>query len=137
MTDIRDEFIINAPANRIIEALISSEHIKKWWTTNASLRPVPGEIGTFQWSTYGWTVKIKLVQIENGRFVQWKCLESNMQGTDAWVGSEMNFYVEEIDQKTKLNFIQRDYKESPCKEVCTQGWKFVLGSSLKKYLETG
>ncbi len=38
---------------------------------------------------------------------------------------------------TRLDFAQRGYRESPCYDVCNQGWAYFLGTSFKQYIETG
>jgi hypothetical protein len=49
----------------------------------------------------------------------------------------MLFKLTPDESGTKVDFTQSDYKESPCFNVCNEGWKYFLGTSLKSYLETG
>jgi len=60
-----------------------------------------------------------------------------MQNTNAWEGSSMVFQLGSEESGTRLNFRHLNYKTSPCYETCYEGWNFVLGRSLKNYLETG
>ena len=73
----------------------------------------------------------------DGNQVSWNCVKSNMQNTDAWEGSTILFSLKKENGGTKLLFTHSDYKASPCYEVCSEGWNFVLGTSLKAYLESG
>jgi hypothetical protein len=60
-----------------------------------------------------------------------------MQETNAWEGSRLLFSISPAENGSALEFKQTGYKQSPCHKVCTAGWHFVLGKSLKAYLETG
>jgi len=126
-----------AETKKTYSSLISGEHIKNWWTTSAELEAKTGATGIFKWQSHKWIVKIKLEKIIENVYIQWRCIESNMQNTDAWVGTTMNFNLEPLGANTKLLFSHEGYRNSPCREICTDGWQFVLGTSLKKYLETG
>jgi hypothetical protein len=37
----------------------------------------------------------------------------------------------------QVDFTQSGDRESPCRYVCHEGWKYFLGTVLKSYLETG
>ena len=137
MLAIQHKFDIAAASARISDAFVSGYHIKNWWTVDAELIPQVGAVGKFQWKPYKWEVKIKLEELKKGEVVRWKCIASNMQDTDAWVGTEMIFIIKALSDHCELHFSHKGYLESPCKVVCTDGWKFVLGTSLKQYLETG
>jgi hypothetical protein len=60
-----------------------------------------------------------------------------MLDTTAWEGTVMRFDLLSTSDGTRLDFVQSGYRDSPCFEVCAQGWQFFLGSSLKRYVETG
>ena len=137
MKEISYQFEYNVSVQKVIEALTTGDEIKKWWTESAELKPVVGEVGTFKWINHSWVVKIKLEEISKEKVI-WNCFESNMQDTDAWKGSKMIFdFSKGTDHSTKLSFNHSNYKGSPCYEECSEGWNFVLGISLKNYLESG
>ena len=115
-------------------ALMQEEDIQKWWTQEARVKDGKG---TFGWSSYGWTVELDMKQNDLTSEVVWKCTSSNMQNTSAWEGTTITFSLAPDQDGTQLELAQTGYRESPCFEVCNQGWAFFVGTSLKQYLETG
>ncbi|MCS3458762.1 SRPBCC domain-containing protein [Aeromonas sp. BIGb0445] len=134
MRDIRHSFWIEVPLERVMAALMEQQQIQGWWTTEA--RIVAGR-GVFGWSGYGWCVELDMEQDRVSHRVLWRCTSSNMQDTDAWVGTTISFSLSPEQGGTRLAFAQTGYRASPCFEICQQGWAYFIGTSLKRYLETG
>lgn len=80
---------------------------------------------------------MKIEKLEIGKYVQWRCIQSNMQNTDAWKDTVLRFDIESQSAGCTLRFEQIGYKDSPWFNECNPGWRFVLGKSLKDYLESG
>ena len=79
-----------------------------------------------------------LKRLEPTSKIEWECIASNMQNTDAWQGSKITFQITDVDNNAaRLNFLHDNYKSSPCYDECNAGWAFVLGNSLRSYVETG
>jgi len=127
-------FFINGPADDIMAALMREEHIRKWWTKEAR---VMDDKGVFGWSGFGWSVELDMEQDMAARQVVWKCTKSNMQNTNGWEGTTITFFLLPDNNGTRVDFAQTGYRISPCFEVCSQGWVFFVGTSLKQYIETG
>ena len=132
--EITHSFQFSCKPNAILTALTDGEHIQNWWTKDASV--ISGK-GVFQWKGYGWTVELLLEKSKDDQTVTWKCLKSNMQNTNAWEDSTILFELIPNEQGTLLNLTHFNYKNSPCYDVCREGWGFVVGKSMKSYLETG
>ena len=96
-----------------------------------------GERVCLDWSGHGWQVELRIDGGADHRQVCWRCERSNMLDTTAWEGTVMRFDLLSTSDGTRLDFVQSGYRDSPCFEVCAQGWQFFLGSSLKRYVETG
>lgn len=138
MNEIKHKFQIKTEPQNLFNALTTGSGISNWWTTSATFEPKVGSRGEFFWRKFNWKVVVTLEKIEKDKLVVWRCNESNMQDTDAWKDTTIEFkIIDNGDQTTSLSFLQSGYKESPCYDICTDGWKFVLGDSLKSYLETG
>jgi hypothetical protein len=71
------------------------------------------------------------------RTVTWTWTKSNMQHTNAWEGTTITFTLTPAQHHTQRDVAHTGYRESPCYEVCRQGWEYFIGTSLKQYLETG
>lgn len=132
--EITHEFHFAISKDLVTKALLDGQHVQKWWTNQASIE---NGKGAFHWKGHGWTVEVILEEPVDSNRIIWNCVKSNMQNTDAWVGSKIIFEILPEASGTRMKFTHSGYKNSPCYEVCNAGWKFVLGSSLKTYLETG
>jgi uncharacterized protein YndB with AHSA1/START domain len=131
---IRHSFFIGAPPDVIADALMQEQHIQRWWTKEARVENGKGTLG---WSSHGWEVELQMARDNAERTVVWQCIRSNMQDTHAWEGTTITFSLAPQATGTKVDLAQEGYRESPCYEVCSQGWEFFVGTSLKQYLETG
>jgi uncharacterized protein YndB with AHSA1/START domain len=131
---IRHLFFINASPETIVDALMREEHIQEWWTKEARVEEGKGILG---WSKCGWTVELDMKQDTKTRTVVWNCTKSNMQNPNTWEGTTITFTLTPEKHGTHLDFTQREYRDSPCYDICTQDWEFFIGTSLKRYLETG
>ena len=127
-------FHISSKREKVISALTHITQIQKWWTEDASGR---NGKGIFRWKDRGWTVEMTIHKSKSNQIVRWICTKSNMQDTNAWEGSTVSFELNDKESGTTINFKHSDYKSSPCYEVCNAGWNFVIGKSLKSYLESG
>lgn len=135
---IRHEFTISATAHRVFEALSEGLQIAGWWTDDCDAAPRAGTVSNFRWKGFGWSVRMAVQRLDPFDRVEWKCIQSNMQDTDAWTGTEIRFEISVLSAgRTLLRFTQTGYRESPCFDVCNDGWKFFLGTSLREYLEHG
>ena len=132
--EILHTFHFSCDLASIVSAITESKHIQKWWTKKAIVNLGKG---IFEWDGHGWRVELTLEKTSNNQSVVWKCIKSNMQNTAAWEGSTMYFELLPYENGTRMSFRHSGYKDSPCYDVCLEGWNFVLGKSLKSYLETG
>jgi uncharacterized protein YndB with AHSA1/START domain len=132
--DIHHTFVIAAAPGAVADALMQEEAIRQWWTTEAGVRDGVGVMG---WSGYGWEVELAMSYDPPVPEVTWRCTRSNMQNTSAWEGTTIRFALVPHGTGTRVEFSQTGYRESPCRDICNQGWAFFVGTSLKQYLETG
>ncbi|WOB51287.1 SRPBCC domain-containing protein [Xanthomonas hydrangeae] len=132
--EIRHSIVIAAAPEVVSAALSEPRQLARWWTREVSLGN--GRV-RLEWSRQGWRVELSIDDGADHRLVCWRCHESNMLDSDAWKGTVMRFELHSTSQGTQLEFVQSGYRESPCKEACARGWRFFLGSSLKRYVETG
>jgi len=138
MTEITHTIGFDVPAAELYTALTTQAGIQNWWTNDCVLPVGIPQTARFGWKDYGWSVAVKIVELKPTTLVRWKCTESNMQNTAAWVGSEIKFAIsEKASNQCELHFTHAPYPESSCYQVCYDGWLFFLGKSLKNYLETG
>ncbi|MBB4133331.1 MULTISPECIES: SRPBCC domain-containing protein [unclassified Xanthomonas] len=132
--EIRHSFVIAAAPELVCAALSQPTQLARWWTREVS---VAGNRVRLDWSRQGWRVELSIDDDADHRLVCWRCRDSNMLDTDAWKGTVIRFELRSTSQGTQVDFVQLGYRDSPCKEACARGWRFFLGSSLKRYVETG
>ncbi|MBV6885629.1 SRPBCC family protein [Xanthomonas euvesicatoria] len=132
--EIRHSIVIAAAPEVVCAALSEPRQLARWWTREVSLAD---DLVRLDWSRQGWRVELSIDEGADHQLVCWRCHDSNMLDTDAWKGTVMRFELRSISQGTQVDFVQSGYRDSPCKEACTRGWRFFLGSSLKRYVETG
>ncbi len=138
MAEIRHEFAFRVSPERLYEALTKKDHVSGWWTSECDIQPVVGSLARFAWKTHGWVIVMRIVKLVPGKTIEWECVESNMQDTAAWIKTAVHFDIAPAgEDQSVLVFRQNGYGQSVCYEVCHEGWAFVLGTSLKNYLELG
>ncbi|MBI3542872.1 MAG: SRPBCC domain-containing protein [Deltaproteobacteria bacterium] len=130
MLAIRHELLTFAPASEIFSALTEQKRLRLWLTPDVFAEPVAGSNARVEWQGYGWTLVVEITKLEPGRLVEWRCIDSNVHGSDAWIDSVVRFEIQPQGEKTS-------------RLVCSQNvdeefdlWKQPL-ASLKEYLETG
>lgn len=132
--EIRHSIVIAAAPEVVSAALSEPTQLARWWTREVRL--VDGRV-CLDWSGHGWQVELRIDDGADHRLVCWHCERSNMLDTLAWEGTVMRFDLISTSQGTRVEFVQSGYRESPCFDACSQGWQYFLGSSLKRYVETG
>lgn len=133
--DIHFAVTLHAAPGAILNALMFEQEIRRWWTVAVDIDPTGH--GVFAWDSYGWRVHLDMARDDAARTVRWTCTQSNMQNTDAWEGTHIDFRVTLQTEGCRLDFCQSGYRDSPCRDVCDGGWRYFIGTSLKRYLETG
>lgn len=137
MPDITQEIDIAVPFEKVFDALTKEEHLRKWWTPDASAQADVDSEARFEFNPYGDFVVVRIEKLEN-EFVQWNVVDSVMMKTKEWIGTTITFKLTPHENGTKLSFAHTDWKqESECFNACTKGWDHFLRESLKPYLETG
>ena len=135
---IAHTFEYKCESERLYQAIARPTDVAKWWTDDVTFDQKASSIATFRWRKFGWAVQMRLKRLEPNSMIEWECISSNMQNTDAWQGSKLTFQITQTAGKTtRLAFLHDDYKSSPCYDECNAGWAFVLGNSLKSYIENG
>lgn len=134
---IQNRFEYNCSIQKLYDAIANQSSISQWWTDKSEK---DSDQMVFHWQPHSWRVAMKPIELKPYKYIKWICTESNMQGTDAWKDSSLSFRVS-VSNKNEgicvLEFVHDNYKSSPCFKECTAGWAFVLGKSLKSFVETG
>ncbi|MDP3882014.1 MAG: SRPBCC domain-containing protein [Nanoarchaeota archaeon] len=145
MADIIHKIRIEAPIERVFEALTTIEGLKGWWTKWSSFEEGNGEAGSvlrFGFSDDKFASKFKVTKLEENKNVEWKSADG--PGEWSWAGTNIIFdlkeeVVEFYDNKkmTVIDFSHVGFKKADdFYAECNSRWGFFL-LSLKDYLEKG
>jgi uncharacterized protein YndB with AHSA1/START domain len=143
MPEIMYKFTINVSPSRVFEALTDQNYVAKWWTPDCTLDAKVGGRARFEFKNAsggldGYSV-MSIEQLVPNQLVEWKCIEQDYQGNDDWVGTTIRFRLADNRRGgTDIDFAHVDWNTTDGSySRCTDGWKHVLRTSLKNYLETG
>jgi len=132
MPSIKHYLLIKTPPDKVYKALISTEGLRGWWTTEAKADEHIGGIAEFKFGDR-YHNKMKIVKLVPNKLVEWECIK----GDKEWIGTHFVFDLEEKEGDTILRFIHANWKdETDFFASCNYHWGYYL-RSLKLYCETG
>lgn len=143
MPEITNKLTINAAPQKVFEALTNQKHIARWWTPDCTADQKAGGFVKLEFKARhgkldGYT-RLHIEKLVPGELVEWKCVEQDFGGIHDWIGTTIRFRLAENSrQGTNIDFAHVDWKNRQGSyQRCTDGWEFVLKTSLKNYVETG
>jgi uncharacterized protein YndB with AHSA1/START domain len=132
MVDILHRVGIKSPVAEVYAALTTAEGLAGWWTTNT--QGDGNELGCvlqFRFDAGGFDMKV--LELVAGKRVLWEVVE----GPDEWIGTQVAWDLEQVDDYTVILFKHEGWKE-PVEFMhhCSTKWAVFL-MSLKSLIETG
>ena len=85
MAEILHKISINAPPDRVYEALSTIDGLANWWTSTTSGESASGKSITFRFGEHD--VVMRVSALEPGKRVAWECTKSAAE----WVGTKLTF----------------------------------------------
>ena len=127
MPDILHRVGIDATAERVFDAIASTEGLQHWWVGDTA-----GDTSVGKTIDFGFC-QMEVVEAKRGSIVHWRCTT----GPKEWVGTEVTFRLENKAEQTFVIFKHANWKE-PVEFMhhCSTKWAMFL-LSLKEWLETG
>ena len=133
MPDIMHLVTIQAPPERVYQALTTAEGIRNWWMRDADLDPRVGGTCEVRWAP-GLPIRLGIEALDPPARVSWKTLSSFRP---EWLGTTLTFDLEPRESGTALLLAHRGFQVADAIFArTTTGWGYYL-VSLKQYLETG
>lgn len=132
MASIKHLFHINAPKEKVFEALTTIEGLAGWWTSNTSGDCSVGEVIQFRFGDFsGPDMKVK--EIKPNELVTWECVGEN----DGWLGHIFSFHLDTNENKTRVRFEQSGWEETgDFYASCNFSWGRYF-ESLRQLCQTG
>lgn len=125
MPDILHRVGIDAPPERVFEALTTIDGLRGWWVSETKGDPAVG--GTID---FGFC-RMQVIESVPGQRLRWRCV----QGPKEWVGTEVTFALVWRDEQTFVLFTHASWKE-PVEFMhhCSTKWATFL-LSLRDLIE--
>ncbi len=131
MPDIVHKININAPVEKVYDAVSTSEGLKGWWTEHVDGESKEGEKLTFLFPETGPVMEV--LELYTNELVKWKCTGS----VEEWQDTIFTFEMEEKNGGCELLFAQSGWADqSDFFAHCNTKWA-VFMLSMKEYCETG
>ncbi|RYU90535.1 SRPBCC domain-containing protein [Mucilaginibacter terrigena] len=123
---------INAPVEKVYEAITTQKGLASWWTADTIAKPEAGSIARFAFgSTYFKEMKIE--QLKPYSTVKWLCIKAH----EEWIGTAITFELEPNHKGCSLSFHHDGWKAATNEFAgCSFDWALFL-RSLKFLCETG
>jgi len=129
---IKHLFHINAPKEKVFEALSTINGISNWWTKgtsgNASLEGhIKFKFGDMEGP------EMKVIEYFKDKKIIWVCVAS----PHGWIGTTITFTLDEIEGKTRVRFSHDGWTEQDDFFAnCCFSWGRYM-ESLRQYCQTG
>ena len=131
MMSIKNLFHINAPKEKVYEAISTIEGLSNWWTTQTSGDSNIDGVIQFRFGAQGPDVKV--TELKPNESITWECIA----GPEDWLGTTFSFKLDENEEKTRVRFEQAGYKEAnDFYASCAFSWGRYM-ESLRQYCQTG
>jgi len=130
--EIRHRIGINAPQDRVHQALATTDGVASWWTHDAQGDATEGGKLELSFGGPDRSITLAVEQVTADR-IEWRCLA----GPDEWIDTTFTFDLEHEGGETVVMFTNTGWREVvPFLGHCTTKWAyFLLG--MKSLLEDG
>ena len=128
MVDILHKVGVKAPADKVYNALTTTDGLADWWTNDTKAE---GDVLQFRFAAGGFDMKV--LESEPSKRVLWEVVD----GPEEWVGTHIDWRLDQNDDYTTVLFQHQGWKEPvDFMHHCSTKWATYL-MSLKELLETG
>ncbi len=129
---IKHLFHIDAPKEKVFEAISTIEGLSNWWTTQT--KGGEGLSETIQFN-FGSTIgpEMKITELKPFEKLIWECTASQ----HGWEGHTFIFSIDENEGKTQVRFSHNGWiEQDDFYAICSFTWGRYL-ESLRQYCQTG
>lgn len=128
---IKHLFHIDAPRQKVFDALSTIDGLSKWWTAQTSGDASKGGTIQFRFGDVG--PDMKVVESKPGEMISWECIAS----PHGWVGNRLTFSLDENEGKTRVRFAHNGWEEdNDFYAICSFTWGRYM-ESLRQYCQAG
>lgn len=128
---IKHLFHIDAPKQKVFDAISTIEGLASWWTAQTSGSSIKDGIIQFRFIEAG--PDMKVAELKPDEKVSWECIAS----AHGWLGHTFTFLLDENDGKTRVRFSHDGWNEQDDFYAgCSMSWGRYL-ESLRQLCQTG
>ncbi len=121
---------IHSPASKVYQALVTEEGLREIWTPKLKVKPELGHVNEFDFDE-GYITKLNVEKLDENRWVEWKCVESDPE----WKDMGISFELTEKEGVTTVLLRHYDWRElTDFFRWCNYNWAMFL-RRLKHYCE--
>ena len=128
---------VNAPADRITDALSTSEGLASFWTTDSHAEPHTGSVARFGFG--GPELQMRIDQLDPGRRIAWTCLNDFPMPPGHWAETTVTWDLTQSGDGAEV-LLQHGNWPAPIEQAelaaTAYTWALIL-TALKGYAETG
>lgn len=112
------EIRIDAAPEIVFDVVTRPEHIKQWWSDDASLEPVPGGAGELVWGDRAEVAQLTVVDVDPPRKFSFRWVAPDGQRPDAGNSLLVTFELEPSGDGTILHMTESGWRE--------KGWEAAV-----------
>lgn len=132
MATIAHQIWVNAPKEKVYEAVTTTKGLSKWWLADCTAKPEIGFVNTFRMGGHIHN-KMLVVDLRPNEYAEWECINNN----GAWTGNHLSFEIIEKNEVCILNFKHSGWEsQTEFFTICNFHWARHL-LMLKAFCETG
>jgi len=135
MASIVEERTIEAPPERVFNALTQQDKIACWWTDDLSATPEVGSFSELRFSQGTLVIQFEVAELDKDKKVYW--ITRQGPPTGHWVGTSVTWQLTPVHNGTQLVFNHDGFTQADRRYEITRTWWENFLASLKSYLETG
>ena len=111
--EIRREIVIDAPIERVWEAITSAEQVSQWFGDVCELKAQPGSRARFGWSDFGDVFEAEVITVEKPvRFAYRWALEEDKTLEES-PNTLVQFILEHQGDMTRLTLVESGFSSLP------------------------
>jgi uncharacterized protein YndB with AHSA1/START domain len=131
MANMRHEVEIDAPPEKVFEAITTQAGLRGWWTADSMAEPRVGSVAVFGFYNRRLLFRMRIEKLTPGKKVVWTCLGEN----DEWKGTRLIWQISQKEGATVLRFVHGDWRStSGYFAYCNSTWGMLM-YRLKDYAE--
>lgn len=135
MADIVNEFTVEAPSQRVWNALTLPAEIAQWWTNDLSVTPEVGCLAELRFRQGEFVIQFEVSELVPDQRVSW--ISRQGPPTGHWIGTSVTWQLEPVYNGTRVIFQHNGFAQADRRFEITRDWWEHFLASLQSYLETG